>query len=119
MKTKDISGAELTVMKVLWEADRAMTVHEVCDALTESDWKYKTVATLLLWLEEKGAVRSDKDGRANLYTPVLDREKYTRSRTKSFIDGLYDGSVRKLVASLVHDEMSEEDVEEIRKMFDL
>ena len=34
MKTKDISGAELTVMKVLWEADRAMTVH---DEMSEED----------------------------------------------------------------------------------
>lgn len=119
MKTKDISSAELTVMKTLWDNGGAMTVHEVCDALVDSSWKYKTVATLLLRLEEKGAVKSEKGGRSRLYTAVLDRKKYTKCKTKSFIDGLYDGSVRKLVASLVHDEMSEEDVEEIRKMFDL
>ena len=34
-KSNEISGAELEVMQVLWENNRAMNVQEVCDELKD------------------------------------------------------------------------------------
>lgn len=119
-KNPEISGAELEVMQVLWDADARLRVQEVCDRLSENRWKYKTVATLLMRMEEKGAVVSEKDGKANLYTPVLDREAYQREQTRNFVQKLYNGSVKDLAVSLLQsDGMSSEDIEEIRRMFHL
>ena len=119
-KETEISAAELEVMRVLWESDDAMKVQEICDSLTETEWKYKTVATMLMRMEEKGAVVSEKCGKAYYYTPVLDREAYTDSQTKSFIKRIYNGSAKELAVSLFSgDSLSEEDVEEIRQMFKL
>lgn len=119
-KFVEISGAELEVMQILWKNNRAMRVQEVCDELPKGKWEYRTVATLLLRMEKKGAVECRKENKVNCYTSVLDREAYTKSQTKSFVQKLYNGSVKDLAVSLFKsDEMSEEDIDEIRKMFDL
>ncbi len=119
-KTKELSGAELEVMQVLWKNGGPMTVQDVCDQLKSSKWKYRTVATLLLRMKEKDAVTCVKEHNVNVYTPLLDRKEYTRSQTKSFVQKLYDGSVKDLAVSLFRsEEMTKEDIEEIRKMFDL
>ncbi len=119
-KKTEISSAELEVMQVLWEADAPLKVQEVCDRLPESRWKYKTVATLLMRMEEKGAVASQKEGKANLYRPLLERESYQKEQTKNFVKRLYNGSVKDLAVSLFKsDDLSEDDIDEIRKLFHL
>ncbi len=119
-KTNELSGAELEVMQILWKSDRPMRVQEVCDALESRKWEYRTVATLLIRMREKGAVRCVKENKVNYYTPLLDKESYTKSQTKNFVQKLYNGSVKDLAVSLFKsEELSKEDIEEIRKMFDL
>ena len=119
-KHSQISGAEFEVMQILWEADEPFNVQAVCDRLPEGKWAYKTVGTLLMRMEEKGAVSSDKRGRTNYYTPILDKEEYTKEQTKEFVSRLYHGSVKELAVSLFKSEdMTESDIDEIRKMFDL
>ena len=119
-KNQGISSAELEVMQVLWDADAALTVQAVCDRLPSKKWAYKTVGTLLIRIEEKGAVLATKKGRANYYTPLLDKEVYTKDQTKDFVAKLYNGSVKELAVSLFQSaDMTEEDVAEIRKMFNL
>lgn len=119
-KTQEISGAELEVMQTLWKYNRSMKVQEVCNALQSDKWKYKTVATLLMRMEEKGAVTSEKAGKANVYTPVLDKTEYLQSQTKNFIQKMYNGSVKELAVSLFRShELSDEDIADIRREFDL
>jgi len=116
----NISGAELEVMQVLWKADKPMKIQEVCDGLKHSDWKYNTVGTLLLRMSDKGAVSSEKINRTIYYTPILNEEDYKKMQTKQFIQKLYNGSVKELAVSLFKSEdMTEDDIDEIRKMFDL
>ncbi len=115
-----ISGAEFEVMQILWEADEPLNIQTVCDRLPSNKWAYKTVGTLLMRMEEKGAVSSEKRGRINYYTPVLDKEEYIKEQTKEFVSRLYHGSVKDLAVSLFKSEdMTESDIDEIRKMFDL
>lgn len=119
-KTNELSGAELEVMQILWKNNRPMKVQEVCDELKNHKWEYRTVATLLIRMKEKGAVSCVKENKANLYTPLLDKESYTKSQTKSFIQKLYNGSACDLAVSLFKTgELSKEDIEEIREMFGL
>lgn len=119
-KAYEISGAELEVMQILWEHGNAMRVQEVCDELLEGKWEYRTVATLLLRMKEKGAVKCHKENNVNYYTPLLEKEAYTKSQTKSFVQRLYNGSVKDLAVSLFKsDEMTKDDIEEIRRLFDL
>ena len=83
-----ISGAEFEVMQILWEADEPLNIQTVCDRLPSNKWAYKTVGTLLMRMEEKGAVSSEKRGRINYYAPVLDKEKnIQKSRQKNLCQG--------------------------------
>ncbi len=117
-KLLNISSAELEVMQVLWKADSPLKIQEVCDRLQSSKWKYNTIGTLLSRLVEKGAVKAEKIDRANYFTPILEEEVYKKSQTKNLISKLYHGSVKELAVSLFQsEEMTEEDIEEIRQMF--
>ena len=119
-RTNEISGAELEVMQILWKASRPMKVQDVCDELTAGKWEYRTVATLLIRMRVKGAVSCTKRDKVNYYSPVLDKESYTKSQTKSFVQRLYNGSVKDLAVSLFQSgELTKEDIEELRRLFDL
>ncbi len=115
-----VSEAELEIMQVLWKEKRALSIREIQEKLVCTGWKYNTIGTMLLRLESKGAVSSEKEGRTMLYTPILEHETYKSERTISLIQKLYNGSVKELAVSLFKsDSMTKEDIEEIRKLFEL
>lgn len=115
-----ISNAEFEVMQILWNAQKPLNIQDVCDRLPSNKWAYKTVGTLLIRMQEKGAVISEKKGRVNYYKPVLNKDEYTKEQTKNLISKLYNGSVKDLAVSLFKSEdMTESDINEIRKMFKL
>lgn len=117
---KDISAAELEIMDVLWKSEKPMSIQEVCDGIADGKWKYNTVGTMLLRLGEKGAVSSKKENRVIRYSAVLKREQYKKEQTAKLISRLYGGSARELAVSLVGSgQMTRDDIEELRKMFDL
>ena len=120
MTEAELSHAEFEVIKVLWRADKPLKIQEILDKLKSKKWKYNTVGTLLLRMEEKGAVSGEKQGKAIYYTALLNEKEYIREQTKSFIKRLYNGSAKELAVSLFKDEeMSDSDISEIRQMFDL
>ncbi len=119
-KIPSISDAELDLMWVLWQSDKPMKVQEVCAGLKDKKWKYNTVATLLGRMAEKGSVTMEKKERAYVYSPAVSMEDYKKFRTKSLISKLYNGSARELAVSLFKgDDLTREDIEDIRRMFEL
>ena len=115
-----LSVSELEIMRVLWRTGEPMSIQQVCDSLENSTWKYNTVATLLLRMEQKSAVSSEKRGRSIYYRALLDKELYKKEQTSSLVEKLYDGSAMELAVSLFKSgDISKEDIEQIRKMFGL
>ena len=115
-----ITSAELAVMEVLWDAGAPLKIQEVWERLPEAGWKYNTVGTLLLRLEEKGAVHCEKIGKNRSYTSLIDKEEYTKKQTQNIIDRFYHGSAKELAASLVRTEnLTLEDIDALRKEFGL
>ncbi len=112
---KEISPAELEVMKVLWhQAPR--TANEVVEQLADaSEWHEKTVKTLLNRLVSKGAVSFEKDGRAYLYSPVLQQADYLQRESMSFVQRLFSGRLAPLVAGFAEQQqLKSEDVAELK-----
>jgi len=119
-KTQNLSHAEFEVMQILWNSDKPLKIQEICDSFKTKKWKYTTVATLLLRMEEKKAVTSERIGRTLIYAPALNEEEYTKVQTKNFIKQLYNGSAKELAVSLFRgDDLTETDIAEIREMFNL
>ncbi|KAF5056864.1 Methicillin resistance regulatory protein MecI [anaerobic digester metagenome] len=119
-KAFEISEAELEIIKVLWKTCKPMTAQELCDSVVNKEWKYTTTSTLLSRLVKKGAIAYKKKGKTYLYYPIIKKDDYKQSQTKNLISKLYDGSVKNLAVSLFKaGEMSADDIEEIKKMFNL
>jgi len=114
---KEISQAELEVMKVLW-LHAPQTANQVVEQLADaSQWHEKTVKTLLNRLVSKGAVNFEKDGRAYLYSPVLQRTDYQQRESQSFIQRVLSGRIAPLVAGFAEQQqLKAEDVAELKQL---
>lgn len=108
-----ISEAENAVMEVLWDRDEWLDVAAVSDALPDNKWAYNTVATFLLRLTEKGMLEAGKQGRNNVYRPLIDREQYKRAETEEFLNSVHHGSRKSLFAALYGDELSDDEIDKL------
>lgn len=115
-----ITDSEYTIMKILWQSEKPLTVAEVVSKLEGNDWTASTVSTFLQRLLKKGVVGCDKKGKTNLYYPQLKQDEYDMKETESFLTKIYRGSVKNMVAALYENKkLSSEDVSELKKMFEL
>ncbi len=119
MQNLHIGEAELEIMKVLWQADGALTTAEINRAVEDKGWKRTTVSTFLTRLAEKGAVTFEKRGALYCYAPAVTCEEYRRLQTGRLVEQLFGGSVTALAASLFEDTaLSDADVKELRAIIE-
>lgn len=91
-------------MRILWDKGEA-SVGDVVTALKERPKPaYNSVLTLLKILERKGYVSHRKDGRAFIFTPLVDRADASRSALRTLVNRFFEGSPRLLVLNLLEDE---------------
>ena len=109
-----ISGAELDVLEVLWQAEGPMPIADVRGALEQShSWDSSTVKTLLRRLCEKKAVEAEKR-EVFYYRPLLSRREYQIWSTRSLIDKVYRGSVGLMVSAMAQDKaLSKDEIDEL------
>lgn len=115
-----ISEAELEVMKVLWSLNEATSTQIVENLEGISEWKPKTIHTLINRLVNKQAIGATKiDGKSYLYKPLVSIEDYRRQANRSFINKLYNGSMNMMLASFVKEhQLSPEEIEELKRILD-
>ena len=113
-----ISDSELEVMKLLWQAEDALPVTEIREALQRSrGWEATTVKTLVSRLVSKGVIAQEKRN-VFYYSPRITEQEYNAWATDNLIRRLYHGSAKDLVAALVHSEgLSRRDLEELQEPF--
>jgi len=75
--------------------------------------------TLLSRLVAKGALSTEPDGNRFLYTPAVDRSACVELETSSFLERMFGGTLRPLVAHLAERErLTKKDVAELRTLLD-
>ena len=100
MKT-ELSDGEWTLMKALWE-DAPMTITQLTAAMKDSTgWSKHTIISMLSRMEAKGAVKYQSNGRAKLYSPVLQREDAVRRETSHFMDKVFDGRMGVMLNAMI------------------
>lgn len=115
-----ITDSEYTIMKILWESGKKMSVSDVVKRLDGADWTPSTVSTFLQRLLKKNVVSCEKKGNANLYFPILKQNEYDLSETENFLSKLYKGSAKNLIAALYeNNKLSKKDILDLKEMFDL
>jgi len=115
-----ISESELEVMKILWQLGSA-TSSQIVEKLSKTtEWKPKTIQTLITRLVSKEAVEVDKSNKKPyIYLPKINEEEYKAFASTSFIERLYNGSVNMMISSFIKNKkMSKEDIQELKNLLD-
>ena len=110
-----IAETEWKVMEVLWQKPN-QTITEIKAALSESGWSVKT---LVRRLTQKGALAIDRTASPFCYYPLVEEEACRRKETRHFIDKIYNGSVKMLIASLTTDSsLTDEESQKLMEIID-
>lgn len=113
----EFTDRELDIMGVLWRLGSG-TVADVLDALPHPAG-YTTVLKQLQILEEKGAVRHEREGRAYRYHPVTAADEAGSSGLRRLLDTVFDGSAELALARLVSEAPpSRGEIERMRALLD-
>jgi len=82
---------EREIMEIAWRLGRA-SVRDVLEALNAGARQraYTTVMTTMVRLWEKGLLRRERHGRADVYEPVLSAEGYHQARAACEVEALID-----------------------------
>lgn len=87
---KPLSAAEEQVMLAVWACRAPATRRDIDEKLRAKGWAPATVLNFLYRLEEKGWVKSGKDGNHNTYTPAITRRAYHVWSMDNVLEGMRD-----------------------------
>ena len=118
-KSPTLTEAELRLMEVLWQKGPA-TVQQVLQDLPEkTPLAYNSVLTTIRILEKKGYVKHVKDGRAYVYTPLVERQEATRSEIRRLVNRFFGSSHELLVLNILKDQsVDAAELKRLRKMLE-
>jgi BlaI family transcriptional regulator, penicillinase repressor len=118
-KSPTLTEAELRLMEVLWQNGPG-TVQEILQGLPETaPLAYNSVLTTIRILEQKGYVKHVKDGRAHVYTPLIQREEATRSEIRRLVNRFFGSSHELLVLNILEDQTVDADeLKRLRKLLE-
>lgn len=114
---KEVTDAELTVLEVLWQRDRA-SVREITDVLYPGGGNSETatVQKLCERLLSKKYVGRDRKLRPTTFHAAVDRSGLIGRHLKGVADKLCSGSFTPLLTHLVEAaDLNEADIEELRR----
>ena len=115
----NLSEREWTVLNALWEIDGAELGELVNTLYPQTKWNRNTVLTYLTRMEAKGLVKIDKAVSPHLYRATIDRESCQQKERESFLNRVYSGSTGDLIAAFLKEErISQEEIENLRKILD-
>ena len=95
-KHRSLTKSELHLMNLLWDKGEA-TVNDLMELMPEPRPAYTTVLTVMRVLTKKGIVKPTLQGKANVYTPIMSREEYTKGFLEETRNTLFKGSFTKLL----------------------
>lgn len=108
-------------MRALWDLERA-TVSAVMVRMEQQGASvpaYNSVLTILGILERKGYVRHEKDGRAYLFEPTVERDAVRKSALANLLAKFFDGSPAALVLDLLgQDGIDADELARVRRLLE-
>ena len=118
-KRPNMSKAEMEIARIVWQLKTASArqVHDALPSTKKID--FSTVQTYLTRLEEKGYIKSKKEGRAKIFSAKANPNTVIRDKVNELLDVLFDGDAVPMMRHLIQDaEISADDVQALKKMLD-
>lgn len=114
-----LPDSELEIMQVVWQKEPPVSRIEIEETIKgDHTLAATTILTLLTRLCEKGFLQMEKQGRANVYTPLVSQKEYLASECRSLLDKLYGGSIKTFANALCDSGISKEELIELRKLLE-
>lgn len=112
---KRLPDSELEIMMIIWDLDRPVTRMEIEERMEEGrKLSPTTILSFLARLQEKEFLAVRREGKSNVYLPLISREAYTQSESKNILKRLYRNSARNFLAALYDgNSLSDEDLQEL------
>ena len=117
---KRLPDSELELMMIIWDAGRPMSRNEIEQQLPgDRQLSATTILSFLSRLQEKRFVQVRKEGRNNVYEPLVRKEDYLKQESRSIWKRLYQNSVGNFMAALGQgDELTDQDLDELQEFLD-
>lgn len=111
---QQITPAEWRIMRIIW-ALGSSTSRQVTEMVQQQvDWKAATIKTLLRRLVGKGALVTEKKGRAFIYRPAVAEQATMSSAADDLFNNLCKHRVGHTLSHVVkHAELSKNDIAEL------
>jgi BlaI family penicillinase repressor len=110
-------------MKVVWKLGQAGSSQIIKELTETTEWKPKTIQTLITRLVEKGAIKAEKSTttktKAFVYSPLVDETEYKAHASESFLQKMYNGSVNLMLANFVKQQkLTKKDIDDLKKLLE-
>ena len=116
---KRLPESELEIMQIIWKEETPVSRITIEHSLQEKHpLAPTTILTLLTRLCEKGFLSLKKDGRSNLYEPLITEREYLACESRSFLDRMFGGSIAGFATALCDSGIKKEELEELKRMFE-
>jgi BlaI family transcriptional regulator, penicillinase repressor len=103
-RAKIFSEREAEVMNIVWKLGKA-SVGEVREALGgNAAGAYTSIATMLKFLEKKGALRHEKQGRSYYYYPTRSKTKEQQKAVRYILQTYFEGNAQALILAIQSNE---------------
>ena len=116
-KRNSMSKAEMEIARIVWSLGSA-SARQVHDELpTARKIDFTTVQTYLTRLEEKGYLKSTKQGRAKFFAAKANPDRVARDTVKELVELLFGGDAVPMMRHLVSDADADE-IKSLKSMLD-
>ena len=116
---KKLSDSELDIMLAIWRAEKSVGSSYVAKAMEDKNWAQTTVLNFLSRLVDKGYLKCEKEGRNNIYTPLVKEKDYLKDENKGFLEKFYNNSIKNMIAGFYDNEViDDEDLKELKEFIE-
>src|SRR5690242_526540 len=89
---KLLTETELELMTILWRLEEGTVADVIAELPEERDLAYTSVSTILRILEQKNILKTRKEGRGHIYTPLIKKSEYETKTVKHVVERVFDGA---------------------------
>ena len=120
MAISRLPDAELVIMQIIWQVNGDTTSAHICQELDgKRDWAVTTVLNFLARLVDRGFLSVRRNGKTNIYAPIVDEDVYLENESKSFLERLHGNSLKSFVTALYEGKaIDQQDLAELRQFID-
>lgn len=113
-----VTESELEILKVIWKNKQTTSKEIVSELLTTTDWKSKTIHTLISRLVEKDIINVDKSNKkVYIYSPNVSEKEYKKVANESFLNKFYNGSVNLMLSTFIKENnLSKQDIQDLKDL---